>query len=116
MQYSLTNGNYLVLSLFDRQLGDDSDSDFRDSSSDASSDCEPARGLKYLSEQRNTHHLLDEASHWMGRLSMRDNHIVPQDGFSSDDGESVNSQGYLIFEYLERDPPYSREPLADKVC
>ncbi|KAF7808845.1 DUF789 family protein [Senna tora] len=98
-----------------RQLGEDSDSDFRDSSSDASSDCEPARGLKYLSEQRNLPHQSDEVSNWMGRLSMRDHHNVPQDGFSSDDGESVNSRGYLIFEYLERDPPYSREPLADKI-
>ncbi|KHN06688.1 hypothetical protein glysoja_021234 [Glycine soja] len=51
----------------------------------------------------------------MGGLSLRDHHSLPPDGFSSDDGESVNSQGYLIFEYLERDPPYSREPLADKI-
>ncbi|KAK7280436.1 hypothetical protein RJT34_25500 [Clitoria ternatea] len=102
-----------------RQLGDDSDSDFRDSSSDgsSSSDCEPVpeRGLKYMREQRNLPHLSDELPHLMGRLSLRDHHSLPQDGFSSDDGESVNSQGYLIFEYLERDPPYSREPLADKI-
>ena len=37
------------------------------------------------------------------------------ENFSSNKGESVNSQGRLIFEYLERDPPYSHEPLADKV-
>ncbi|XP_054810350.1 uncharacterized protein LOC129311889 [Prosopis cineraria] len=95
------------------QLGEDSDSDFRDSSSDASSDYEPARGLKYMGEQRNLH--LSEVHHWLDRLSMRDHHTVTQDGFSSDDGESVNPQGCLIFEYLERDPPYSREPLADKI-
>jgi hypothetical protein len=98
---------------FHRQLGEDSDSDFRDSSSDGSSDCEPVRGYW---EQRNLPHLSDEVSHWMGRLSVRNQHALPQDGFSSDDGESVNSQGYLLFEYLERDPPYGREPLADKVC
>ncbi|XP_028785968.1 uncharacterized protein LOC114741883, partial [Neltuma alba] len=97
-----------------RQLGEDSDSDFRDSSSDASSDYEPARGLKYTGEDRNLH-LSEEVHHRMGRLSMKDHHTVTQDGFSSDDGESVNSQGCLIFEYLERDPPYSREPLADKI-
>ncbi|XP_061357751.1 uncharacterized protein LOC133302044 [Gastrolobium bilobum] len=98
-----------------RQLGVDSDSDFRDSSSDGSSDCEPERELKYVREQRNLHHLSEEVPHWMGRLSLRDHHTRPQDGFSSDDGESLNSQGYLLFEYLERDPPYSREPLADKI-
>ncbi|XP_058760807.1 uncharacterized protein LOC131642985 [Vicia villosa] len=96
-----------------RQLGEDSDSDFRDSSSDGSSDCEPARGYR---EQRNLPHLSDDLlSHWMGGLSVRNQHTLPQDGFSSDDGESVNSQGYLLFEYLERDTPYGREPLADKM-
>ncbi|CAN7002738.1 unnamed protein product [Brassica oleracea var. botrytis] len=34
---------------------------------------------------------------------------------SSDDGERLGSQGRLMFEYLERDLPYIREPLADKV-
>ncbi|KAJ1398329.1 hypothetical protein SESBI_31169 [Sesbania bispinosa] len=102
-------------SLQSRQLGEDSDSDFRDSSSDGSSDCEPERGFKCLGEHRNLLHLSDEVPHWMGRLSLRDHPTVPQDGFSSDDGEPVNSQGNLLFEYLEQDPPYSREPLADKI-
>ncbi|KAK4260785.1 hypothetical protein QN277_003857 [Acacia crassicarpa] len=97
-----------------RQLGEDSDSDFRDSSSDGSSDYEPARGLKYMEEERNLG-LSDDVHHWMGGLSLRDQPNVTQDGFSSDDGESVNSKGCLIFEYLERDPPFSREPLADKI-
>lgn len=35
---------------------------------------------------------------------------------SSDDGEPLASQGRLIFEYLERDLPYIREPFTDKVC
>ncbi|KAK4263849.1 hypothetical protein QN277_029210 [Acacia crassicarpa] len=97
-----------------RRLGEDSDTDFRDSSSDGSSDGEPERGLKYLRDQRNLHPS-EELSHQMDRLSLRDHHNTPQDGFSSDEGEAVNYQGYLIFEYLERDPPYSREPLADKI-
>lgn len=107
----------VIIWFFDRQLGEDSDSDFRDSSSDGSSDCEPlhGRGLKYMREQRNLPYLSDEVPQRMSRLSLRDQNSLPQDGFSSDDGDSVNPQGYLIFEYLERDPPYSREPLADKV-
>ncbi|XP_054823250.1 uncharacterized protein LOC129321500, partial [Prosopis cineraria] len=98
-----------------RQPGEDSDTDFRDSSSDGSSDGEPERGLKCLRDQRNLQHPSDEVSHQMDRLSLRDHLDVPQDGFSSDEGEAVNSRGHLIFEYLERDPPYSREPLADKI-
>lgn len=91
----------MCVSLSNRRPGDDSDSDFRDSSSDGSSDGE---------------HPSEAVSHQMDRLSLGDHHNISQDGFSSDDGEGVNSQGYLIFEYLERNPPFSREPLADKVC
>ncbi|KAL2347638.1 hypothetical protein Fmac_001638 [Flemingia macrophylla] len=99
-----------------RQLGEDSDSDFRDSSSDGSSDCEPERGFKCSREHGNLLQLSDEVRRWMSRLSLGGDHpTVPQDGFSSDDGESFKSQGYLLFEYLEKDPPFSREPLADKI-
>nr|KJB12039.1 hypothetical protein B456_002G139400 [Gossypium raimondii]KJB12041.1 hypothetical protein B456_002G139400 [Gossypium raimondii] len=90
----------------------DSDSDFRDSSSDGSSDCEPERGSNVLRETRN-HYMASEMSLRMDRLSMGDQQILQED-LSSDEGELVNSS-CLIFEYFERDPPYSREPLADKV-
>lgn len=84
-----------------RQLGEESDCEyFRDSSSDGSSDSEQERGgLNYSTEQ-----------------SVRDQHMAFQEGFSSDEGEPGNSQGCLLFEYLERDQPYSREPLANKVA
>lgn len=51
----------------------------------------------------------------MERLSLRDEHMAPQEEFSSDEGEAGNGPGHLLFEYFERSPPYSREPLADKV-
>lgn len=95
----------MMVPLCDRRPGEDSDSDFRDSSSDGSSDCEPERGLKYSR---------DEITLTMDRFSLRDQHPALQEDFSSDEGESTNSQGRLLFEYLERDVPYSREPLADK--
>ncbi|WOL16906.1 hypothetical protein Cni_G25694 [Canna indica] len=38
-----------------------------------------------------------------------------EEGSSSDDGDSGNSEGCLLFEYLEEEIPYLREPLADKV-
>ncbi|KAF2322559.1 hypothetical protein GH714_018858 [Hevea brasiliensis] len=98
-----------------RRLGEDSDSDFRDSSSDGSSDCEPERGLKGSREQWNHYHLLNDVPLRMDRMSLRDQLIAHQEDFSSDEGESMKSQGCLLFEFLERDPPYSREPLADKI-
>ncbi|TYI97430.1 hypothetical protein E1A91_D01G143100v1 [Gossypium mustelinum] len=101
------------LSAKSRQPIQDSDGDFRDSSSDGSSDCEPERGSNVLRETRN-HYMASEMSLRMDRLSMGDQQILQED-LSSDEGELVNSS-CLIFEYFERDPPYSREPLADKIA
>ncbi|KAE8077269.1 hypothetical protein FH972_015844 [Carpinus fangiana] len=99
-----------------RQPGEDSDSEFRDSSSDGSSDCEPERGSKFVQEQRSHHNPSNEIPHRMDSLSLRDYLAVINEDCSSDEGESVTSQGCLLFEYLERDLPYSREPLADKIA
>ncbi|KAF5450923.1 hypothetical protein F2P56_031235 [Juglans regia] len=98
-----------------RRPSEHSDSESRDSSSDGCSDCEPERGLKYVREQRSHHHLSSEIALRMDRLVLRDQHTELQEDFSSDEGESVNSQGSRLFEYFERDLPYSREPLADKI-
>ncbi|ONK81771.1 uncharacterized protein A4U43_C01F32710 [Asparagus officinalis] len=98
-----------------RQPGEDSDMDcYRDSSSDGSSDSELENGLKYARDW-NRSHLSNGSTFGMDRLSMRENHGPMQEGFSSDDSDTGHSQGRLLFQYLERDPPYSREPLADKV-
>ncbi|XP_038707809.1 uncharacterized protein LOC120002995 [Tripterygium wilfordii] len=96
-----------------RRPGEDSDSDFRDSNSDGSGDREPERG--YSRELRNDHHVTRSIPLRVDRLSLRDQHAALEDGFSSDEGESLNSYSALLFEYFERDPPYSREPLADKI-
>lgn len=101
-------------SAYDRRLDDDSDSDFRDSSSEGSSDCEPER-LKYMREQHSHHSLSTDIARRIDSLSLRDHPISLQEDLSSDECESVVSQACLIYEYLERDPPYGREPLADKV-
>ena len=98
-----------------RRPGEDSDGDyFRDSSSEASSDCEHERCLHYLREQRNQHHFTGEIPLRMDLLSLREQDNALQEGFSSDKGESGNTQGCLLFEYLAQDQPYGREPLADK--
>ena len=57
-----------------RRRGEDSDNEYRDSSSDGSSDGELERGLKYTREQRNHHHLSSEIPLRMDRLSLRDQH------------------------------------------
>ncbi|WZY97828.1 hypothetical protein YC2023_070157 [Brassica napus] len=78
-----------------RGAGEESDSDFKDSSSEGSSS-ESERGL----------------SGGMDQLSLRKEH---REDSSSDDGEPLSSHGRLVFEYLERDLPYIREPFADKM-
>ncbi|GFP85384.1 hypothetical protein PHJA_000682100 [Phtheirospermum japonicum] len=85
------------------RLGEESDSEYsRDSSSDGSSDSEQDRGVLNYSkrEQINCRQTSD---------------VTFQEGFSSDEGESGNSQGCLLFDYFARDLPYCREPLADKL-
>ncbi|KAM0983540.1 hypothetical protein TB2_010867 [Malus domestica] len=107
-------GHSAKLATKTRRPDEDSDSDFRDSSSDGSCDYETDR-LKYLREQRNHQILSCEIPRTIERLSLRDPHLPPHEDCSSDEGESINSQGCLLFEYFERDLPYCREPLADKI-
>ncbi|XP_062214059.1 uncharacterized protein LOC133915067 isoform X2 [Phragmites australis] len=47
--------------------------------------------------------------------SMDATHWLENGGLRSDDGEAYASSSFPIFEYLERDPPYGREPLTNKV-
>ncbi|XP_040374215.1 uncharacterized protein LOC112197430 isoform X2 [Rosa chinensis] len=106
-------GNSMKLSSKSRRPDEDSDSEFRDSSSDGSCDVEPVK-IKYLREQRN-HQMSSEIPQRLESISLRDQHYPLQEDCSSDEGEPVNSQGCLLFEYFERDLPYCREPLADKI-
>ncbi|CAM0881213.1 unnamed protein product [Alopecurus aequalis] len=69
-----------------RHMIDDSDGDCHDFSSNGSSDYEHVRA-KHLS----------------------------QEGFSSVDDESGDTHGPLLFQYLEFDSPFCREPLTDKI-
>ncbi|RZR78775.1 hypothetical protein BHM03_00004281 [Ensete ventricosum] len=50
----------------------------------------------------------------MNKLYVSGKQAQKQDGSSSDDDNFGNSQGHLLFEFLEQDPPFIREPLADK--
>ncbi|XP_073139769.1 uncharacterized protein [Henckelia pumila] len=100
-----------------RRPGEESDGEyFRDSSSDGSSDGEQDRGcLSCPKEPHNYHFQIHDDPCNVEMLSLGAQNMAFQEGFSSDEGESGSSQGCLLFEYLERDPPYCREPLANKI-
>ncbi|XP_074295611.1 uncharacterized protein LOC141623393 [Silene latifolia] len=84
------------------------------SSSGGSSDSERDQALTYSRGQRNPCSLPSDISFKMEKLLSKTQHITVHEG-SSDDGESGNSQVSLLFQYLEYDPPFCREPLADKI-
>ncbi|URD95383.1 calmodulin binding protein [Musa troglodytarum] len=91
----------------------ENDRDWHDSSSDkssnGSSDCGNKKGLKdsstWISNQTNQSLSKSYASEKQGHK---------QQLSSSNDSCFGNSQGCLIFEFLEQDPPFTREPLAGK--
>ncbi|CAH9136597.1 unnamed protein product [Cuscuta epithymum] len=92
-----------------RQPGEDSDvGNFGDSSSSGgSSDSEQDRNC--------LNHSTCENLFRNSKSPLGDENTNFQEGFSSDEGESVCSQCYLVFEYFERSPPHGREPFAEKI-
>ncbi|RCV40107.1 hypothetical protein SEVIR_9G024800v4 [Setaria viridis] len=77
-----------------RRPGDESDGESMDTSSESSSDNDVDR---------------------LRVSSVEATHRLENGGLQSDDCETDASSSFPIFEYLERDPPYGREPLTDKV-
>lgn len=56
---------------------------------------------------------VDSSVSELNRISLRDQSIA---GSLSSGGTEINNpQGRLLFEYLEYEPPFGREPLANKV-
>lgn len=85
---------YLLLIL--RRPGEESDGEpYMDTSSEGSSESEA-----------------DQLRERMAALGTTSS--MGQEGFLSDDSDACNPAILPVFEYLERDPPYGREPLADK--
>lgn len=87
-----------------RRPGEESDADSsRETSSDGGSDCGAERGT----------------NHVQGAWSLRKNMRAMAQSFnrlSVDEGEISDPPGLLLFEYFESAPPFSREPLADKIA
>ncbi|GLT63482.1 hypothetical protein SLA2020_360440 [Shorea laevis] len=92
--------------------GEESDGDYyRDSSSDGG-DYE-IQGVKFSRGKCRYQSLRSEIPSRMNGLSMSDS--IMQEGFSGDDSEAGSFQHPLVFEFLDQDSPYRREPLADKI-
>lgn len=97
--------NYNLLKLFFvfscRCLNEDSDGDSAlDTSSDVSNE----------SDNDN------ERSIGTTTQCLAENICTDQESLSSDDCESSNQQPSPVFQYVEHDAPYGRQPLADMVC
>ncbi|ESQ32368.1 hypothetical protein EUTSA_v10004298mg [Eutrema salsugineum] len=56
---------------------------------------------------------VDSSVSELNRISLRDKSVAGS--LSSGETEISNPQGRLLFEYLEYEPPFGREPLANKV-
>lgn len=96
-----------------RRPGDESDAESsRETSSDGSSDCGAERGINGIVDNAwSRQNIADVNGNGWNRVLPREK---PLTGSSSDESEICNPRGQLVFQYLEHDQPFGREPLADK--
>ncbi|KEH32323.1 hypothetical protein MtrunA17_Chr4g0067961 [Medicago truncatula] len=95
-----------------RKSSQESDSEStRETSSDSSSGYCNERGPKTNHGSGNHLNALDACNHAVERVSLS----KPSTGSPSEETESSNPPGQLIFQYFEHETPYNREPLADKI-
>ncbi|KAA8527407.1 hypothetical protein F0562_034878 [Nyssa sinensis] len=96
-----------------RRPGEESDAESsRETNSEGNSECGAVRGANDVQGTSRLQNPVSATSQSFSRPSVRNNLLM---GLSVDEGEISNPPGLLIFQYLEEDPPYSREPLADKM-
>lgn len=97
-----------------RRPGEESDAESsRESSSDGSADYGAEQGANSVARGPWSHQkLTDVNTQNMNRLSLRNKPLM---GSPGGEGEVSNPPSILVFQYLEQDSPYGREPLADKV-
>ncbi|RVW39942.1 hypothetical protein CK203_018949 [Vitis vinifera] len=109
--------NVQLILAFERHIGwrpgEESDAESsRETSSDGSADYGVERGANSVAQGPwSQQKLADVNTQNMNRLSLRNKPFM---GSPSGEGEVSNPPGLLLFEYLEQDSPYGREPLADK--
>ncbi|KAG5554529.1 hypothetical protein RHGRI_012172 [Rhododendron griersonianum] len=73
----------------------------RETSSDGGSECGAERGTNHAQGAWSQHNNMRAIAQSFNRLSV-------------DKGEISDPPGFLLFEYFDSAPPFSREPLADK--
>lgn len=83
----------------------------RETSSDSSSDYGAERQASNVVNGSWNQPNIDANMQGLKRISLRNKTFA---GSSSDESENCSPPGQLVFEYFEHDPPFSREPLADK--
>lgn len=100
-----------------RRASEDSDGDSlsRGLSSDDTSDSERDLKMAQAKEAQNRPYQTANISLKLERLSLEKQRMLLQGGFWNNDGEPGNSREYLLFEFLERALPHTREPLAEKI-
>ncbi|CAK9145619.1 unnamed protein product [Ilex paraguariensis] len=96
-----------------RVPGEESDSESsRETSTDGDSDSGAESGVNGVEGGWSQQKRIIATIQNFDRVSLRENIFM---GSSIGESEISNPPGRLIFEYLEQDQPYSREPLADKI-
>ncbi|XP_060197591.1 uncharacterized protein LOC132626661 [Lycium barbarum] len=102
-------------SIKQRRPGEDSDGDsLKETSSDDSSEygAGDSRVANKVHGSRNQQNIIGSTIDGMKHLSLKKDPFAESSG---DENEMGNSPGLLVFEYFERNQPYGREPLADKI-
>ncbi|GAB2226620.1 hypothetical protein Droror1_Dr00022433 [Drosera rotundifolia] len=100
-----------------RRASEDSDGDAlsRGLSSDDTSDSERDLKMAQAKGAQNRSYQTANIPLKLERLSLEKQRMLLQGGFWNNDGEPGNSREYLLFEFLERALPHTREPLAEKI-
>ncbi|OMO53589.1 hypothetical protein CCACVL1_28528 [Corchorus capsularis] len=98
-----------------RRPGEESDTESSRETSSDGSNSECGTGIRASNVVQGAWGQVEIADANIQRLSRLSVRNKPSGGSSSDESDISNPPGQLIFEYLEHDQPFSREPLADKI-
>lgn len=109
--YHLFKGNFRSLSASCYRKDESDAESSRETSSDGSSNYERGRRSVVHGTWAQKNIAVPNVNAWKEITDKS----KPSMGSSSDESETSNPPGRLVFEYMERDTPYSREPLCDKV-
>ncbi|KAL9267143.1 hypothetical protein AKJ16_DCAP02636 [Drosera capensis] len=114
---NLTGMKDFLLLVATKRTSEDSDGNSlgRGSSSDDTSDSERDLKMAQAKGAQNRPYQAANISLKLERLSLEKQRMLLQGGFWNNDGEPGNSREYLLFEFLERALPHTREPLAEKI-